>query len=166
MNKAIVLIGPMGVGKTTIGKKLAKRLGKLFLDTDEIITKQHGLISEIFANQGEVAFRHIETKVLIDALQQEAVVATGGGAVLSEENQKALTKHLVIYLSTNGRHIGSRLVGGNRPLLSNGYEDWLKIYETRKPLYEKLANISIDTSGKPLKGILDEIEQRLEIDEQ
>jgi shikimate kinase len=165
MNKAIVLIGPMGVGKTTIGKKLAKRLGKLFLDTDEIITKQHGLISEIFANQGEVAFRHIETKVLIDALQQEAVVATGGGAVLGEENQKALKKHLVIFLATNGRHIGSRLVGGNRPLLSNGYEDWLKIYETRKPLYEKLANISIDTSGKPLKSILDEIEQRLAIHE-
>jgi shikimate kinase len=152
----------MGVGKTTIGKKLAKRLEVPFVDTDVLITNAHGEIPEIFENQGEAIFRTYEEKALKDALTANQVVATGGGAVLSGENQRALETATVIYLSTNGLHMRARLSNGNRPLLKNGMTDWKEIYETRKPLYERLATFEIDTSAAGLGKIIDTICEKLE----
>jgi shikimate kinase len=152
----------MGVGKTTIGKKLAKRLEVPFVDTDVLITNTHGEIPEIFENQGEAIFRTYEEKALKDALTANQVVATGGGAVLSGENQRALETATVIYLSTNGLHMRARLSNGNRPLLKNGMTDWKEIYETRKPLYERLATFEIDTSAAGLGKIIDTICEKLE----
>lgn len=162
LNRPVVLIGPMGVGKTTIGKKLAKRLEVPFVDTDVLITNTHGEIPEIFENQGEAIFRTYEEKALKDALTANQVVATGGGAVLSGENQRALETATVIYLSTNGLHMRARLSNGNRPLLKNGMTDWKEIYETRKPLYERLATFEIDTSAAGLGKIIDTICEKLE----
>jgi shikimate kinase len=152
----------MGVGKTTIGKKLAKRLEVPFVDTDVLITNAHGEIPEIFENQGEAIFRTYEEKALKDALTVNQVVATGGGAVLSGENQRALETATVIYLSTNGLHMRARLSNGNRPLLKNGMTDWKEIYESRKPLYERLATFEIDTSAAGLGKIIDTICEKLE----
>jgi shikimate kinase len=152
----------MGVGKTTIGKKLAKRLEVPFVDTDVLITNAHGEIPEIFENQGEAIFRTYEEKALKDALTENQVVATGGGAVLSGENQRALETATVIYLSTNGLHMRARLSNGNRPLLKNGMTDWKEIYESRKPLYERLATFEIDTSAAGLGKIIDTICEKLE----
>jgi shikimate kinase len=152
----------MGVGKTTIGKKLAKRLEVPFVDTDVLITNAHGEIPEIFENQGEAIFRTYEEKALKDALTANQVVATGGGAVLSGENQRALETATVIYLSTNGLHMRARLSNGNRPLLKNGMTDWKEIYESRKPLYERLATFEIDTSAAGLGKIIDTICEKLE----
>ena len=160
--RPVVLIGPMGVGKTTIGKKLAKRLEVPFVDTDVLITNAHGEIPEIFENQGEAIFRTYEEKALKDALTVNQVVATGGGAVLSGENQRALETATVIYLSTNGLHMRARLSNGNRPLLKNGMTDWKEIYESRKPLYERLATFEIDTSAAGLGKIIDTICEKLE----
>ena len=162
LNRPVVLIGPMGVGKTTIGKKLAKRLEVPFVDTDVLITNAHGEIPEIFENQGEAIFRTYEKKALKDALTANQVVATGGGAVLSGENQRALETATVIYLSTNGLHMRARLSNGNRPLLKNGMTDWKEIYESRKPLYERLATFEIDTSAAGLGKIIDTICEKLE----
>ena len=162
LNRPVVLIGPMGVGKTTIGKKLAKRLEVPFVDTDVLITNAHGEIPEIFENQGEAIFRTYEEKALKDALTENQVVATGGGAVLSGENQRALETATVIYLSTNGLHMRARLSNGNRPLLKNGMTDWKEIYESRKPLYERLATFEIDTSAAGLGKIIDTICEKLE----
>lgn len=162
LNRPVVLIGPMGVGKTTIGKKLAKRLEVPFVDTDVLITNAHGEIPEIFENQGEAIFRTYEEKALKDALTANQVVATGGGAVLSGENQRALETATVIYLSTNGLHMRARLSNGNRPLLKNGMTDWKEIYESRKPLYERLATFEIDTSAAGLGKIIDTICEKLE----
>ena len=162
LNRPVVLIGPMGVGKTTIGKKLAKRLEVPFVDTDVLITNAHGEIPEIFENQGEAIFRSYEEKALKDALTANQVVATGGGAVLSGENQRALETATVIYLSTNGLHMRARLSNGNRPLLKNGMTDWKEIYESRKPLYERLATFEIDTSAAGLGKIIDTICEKLE----
>lgn len=162
LNRPVVLIGPMGVGKTTIGKKLAKRLAVTFVDTDVIITKAHGDIAEIFANEGESVFRDYEELAVRQALQTNQVVATGGGAVLSGTNQRALESATVIYLSTNGLHMRSRLANGNRPLLKNGMSDWKEIYEARKPLYERLASFEIDTSAVGLGKIIDSICEKLE----
>jgi shikimate kinase len=147
----------MGVGKTTIGKKLAKQLGKPFLDTDKEIVKQHGAISKIFEKSGEQYFRALESEFLLSAIASDSVVATGGGVVTQERNRDALKKQFVIYLSTNGRHMASRLLAGKRPLLKNGIADWKRIYEERKPLYEEVATVEIETSSKALNTVVLEI---------
>jgi shikimate kinase len=152
----------MGVGKTTIGKKLAKRLDVAFVDTDVLITDAHGEIPKIFETSGEPVFREYEEQALREAMQENQVVATGGGAVLSGTNQRALEAATVIYLSTNGLHMRSRLSNGNRPLLQNGMADWKEIYEARRPLYERLASFEIDTSAAGLGKIIDSICEKLE----
>ncbi|WP_138315508.1 shikimate kinase [Rhodoluna limnophila] len=164
-SQVIVLIGPMGVGKTTVGRKLAKILELPFTDTDNLITDEHGSISEIFESRGESAFREIEEIAVKKALSQPGIVATGGGAVLSERNQAELGKATVIYLSTDGKHMGSRLRNGNRPLLKNGLSDWRRIYDSRRSTYEKLADIEVNTSGQPLAATIAEIREKLDIND-
>jgi shikimate kinase len=154
---ALVLVGPMGVGKTTIGKKLAKALELPFVDTDAIITSEHGKISEIFEVQGETKFRELEEEVVFGQLAHSSVIATGGGAVLSEHTRAALASAFVVYLATDGRHMASRLQNGDRPLLKNGVNDWRRIYESRRHLYEQVADLTVDTSGKALVAIISEI---------
>ena len=152
----------MGVGKTTIGKKLAKRLQVPFVDTDVLISKEFGEIPKIFEELGEAKFREFEETAVLKAIASPAVVATGGGAVLSEHTRAALSETKVVYLSTDGKHMASRLAGGNRPLLKDGLADWRRIYESRRALYEQVADITIDTSGSPLKALVEEIATRLE----
>ena len=159
----LVLVGPMGVGKTTIGKKLANSLNVKFLDTDSMFTKAHGSIHDFFLEQGEPAFRDIEEQLLLEALQTQGVVATGGGIVLSERNRTALKRATVVYLKTDGTHMARRLSQGNRPLLRNGIDDWLEIYKARKPLYESVANVTIDCSGHPIRQNVDEIREALSL---
>ena len=160
-SSVVVLIGPMGVGKTTVGKKLAKALKRPFVDTDAIVVAKHGEISEIFAKLGEPAFREFEEDAMVVALGRPAVVATGGGAVLSELTRTRLQQAIVVYLSTDGRHIKSRLIGGKRPLVKNGFDDWTRIYEERKPVYEAVADITINTSGQALSATVTEIKEKL-----
>ena len=156
-DKPVVLVGPMGVGKSTVGKKLAKRLELPFVDTDAVITKNHGDISAIFANRGEPVFREIESDVLVSLLNEPAVISTGGGAVLHEKSREALSLATVVYLSTDGKHIASRLKGGNRPLIKNGISDWRQIYNSRKPLYEQVADLTVDTSNSSLLQTIEAI---------
>lgn len=151
----------MGVGKTTVGKKLAKALKVPFIDTDALVVADHGEISTIFETQGEPAFRAIEEEAVMRAIQEPAVVATGGGVVLSERTRERLKAATVVYLSTDGRHIKARLVGGKRPLLKNGFEDWTRIYEERKPIYESVADVTINTSGQSLAATLAAIKEQL-----
>jgi shikimate kinase len=162
MAKAIVLIGPMGVGKTTVGKKLARALKVSFSDTDALVVREHGEIAQIFADSGELTFRGYEEEAVKQALDTQGVVATGGGAILSELTQERLKSAFVVYLSTDGRHISSRLKGGKRPLVKNGFEDWKRIYEERKPVYERVANFTVDTSGQSLGATVSQIRNRLE----
>ncbi len=157
----IVLIGPMGVGKTTIGRKLAKALKLQFIDTDNLITDEHGPIPAIFEERGEAVFRRFEEDAMEKAIRSNAVVATGGGAVISELTRKRLKAVTVIYLSTDGKHIASRLKNGNRPLIQNGVEDWRRIYDERKPLYLETADFEINTSGQQINATIQDIIERL-----
>ncbi len=158
---AIVLVGPMGVGKTTIGRKLAKTLERKFVDSDQVIVKAHGDIPTIFENNGEKHFREIESDTVISLLNDPIVLATGGGAVLNERTRQALGLATVIYLSSDGKHIGARLRSGKRPLIKRGMSDWRAIYEARRHLYEEVADITIDTSAKSLHETLETISKEL-----
>jgi shikimate kinase len=151
----------MGVGKTTIGRKLAKALKLQFIDTDNLITDEHGPIPAIFEERGEAVFRRFEEDAMERAIRSSAVVATGGGAVISELTRKRLKAVTVIYLSTDGKHIASRLKNGNRPLIQNGVEDWRRIYDERKPLYLETADFEINTSGQPINASIKDIIERL-----
>jgi shikimate kinase len=151
----------MGVGKTTVGKKLAKALNVPFIDTDAVIVAEHGEISQIFETQGEPAFRALEESAVAASITEPSVVATGGGVVLSELTRERLKAATVVYLSTDGRHIKSRLTGGKRPLLKNGFDDWTRIYDERKPIYESVADITINTSGQSLAATLAAITEQL-----
>lgn len=163
-SRAIVLIGPMGVGKTTIGRKLAKSLKLDFIDTDTTVVRSHGPIEKLFASLGEAKFRELETDALRQALDAApCVIATGGGVVTTSANLDLLQKAVVFYLATDGRHIGNRLRNGNRPLIQNGMEDWNRIYEQRRLLYEQAANHIIDTSGVPLSTTVSDIKEKLAI---
>ena len=163
--KPIVLVGPMGVGKTTIGKKLAKTLRLPFADSDQLISEQHGPIPEIFEELGEAKFRDIEEEIVLGQLGSPKILATGGGAVLSSRVREALSVAFVVYLSTDGRHMSSRLATGKRPLLKNGISDWRTIYESRRHLYEEVADFTLDTSRNGLKDNVEAIVERVSKDD-
>ena len=119
----IILIGYMGCGKTTVGKNLARITGYTFTDTDEMIEKEQGrTISEIFATDGEEAFRKMETKLLEQLIQEQStqlVISTGGGMPLREKNRKLLAElGTVIYLQTKPQTVYERIKDDTkRPLL-------------------------------------------------
>lgn len=155
--QTIVLVGPMGVGKTTVGRKLAASLELDFRDTDLIFKSQYGPIDLFFAEHGESKFRTLEGAIVEEAISQPGVVATGGGVVLSESTREKLKGTIVIYLSTDGTHMAQRLSQGKRPLIQNGLADWKRIYSDRKPLYEAVADFTIDCSGQPIRATVTEI---------
>lgn len=153
----LFLIGPMGVGKTTIGKKIAKKLGVEFRDTDKLIISEHGPISDIFEQFGEAHFRDLETRALLSQDDFPGVIATGGGVVTKEENRRFLKGKKVVYLSTKGSQMRTRLLSSKkRPLLKNGYQDWIRIYNERKPLYEETCSDEISIDGRPLSAVADQ----------
>lgn len=157
MPGAIVLIGPMGSGKTTLGKKLAKELGLRFIDTDKQIASIHGPIAKIFEDSGEEFFRDLESEALAEALSQPAVVATGGGAVLRDKNRELIKKHHVIFLDTSSEHVLGKVNLSKRPLLRDNPQKWQEIYDSRIGLYRALAKQTIFTGGRPIKKLVQEI---------
>lgn len=151
MSPNVFLIGPMAVGKTTIGKQLAKRLQLEFVDSDHEIEKRTGVsISLIFDVEGESGFRDREERVIADLTSLSGIVlATGGGAVLREENRKALRKNgVVVYLRASIESQLERTKSTkHRPLLET--EDRRaaleSLMEIREPLYRQEADLIIDT---------------------
>ncbi|MEJ1155475.1 MULTISPECIES: shikimate kinase [Microbacterium] len=156
---SIVLIGPMGAGKTSIGKRVARALKLPFVDTDAVVVREHGAIAELFAERGEAHFRSLERQAVSDALGNGGVVALGGGAVLDETTQRDLSEHRVVFLTVAPRVVATRVSGSKRPLLQgdDSAQRWTEIFETRRPIYETLADATFDTSHGPLADIVTEI---------
>lgn len=161
MNNSVVLIGPMGAGKTTLGKKLARQLGVPFADTDKIVSAKHGSVQSIFQKHGEEHFRDLETLALEKALESAGIVATGGGLPLREANRKLLEGNLVIFLDTSQEHVIGKINLNKRPLLKDNPNRWTEIYNERKPLYEQISQRIIFTGGKSLKTLLAELEEAI-----
>ena len=147
----IYLIGPMGSGKTTIGKILSSRLKYQFFDTDEEIKKKIGMsISSIFNKQGESGFRIIESQTLEElSIKQKSIISTGGGIVLMKENRVIMKNGTCIYLKIDFDEQLKRLANSDdRPLISkNSGGSIEKTNEAREPFFLDLADIVIDTSN-------------------
>jgi shikimate kinase len=158
---ALVLIGPMGAGKTSIGRRVAKALRVPFYDSDIAVVRDHGPIEQIFAEHGEAQFREWEKDAVLAGLAQGGVVALGGGAVLHAATQTALHDHRVALLTVEPRVVAGRVRDSARPLLRQGdgdaMERWTQIMDARRPVYDALADATFDTSHGPLQQVTDAI---------
>ncbi len=167
MIRNLILIGPMGVGKTTIGRQLAKQLKMEFVDSDHEIEARTGVaISVIFEIEGEDGFRKRETAMLQELLKrQNLVLATGGGAILSEVNRKNLRKSgTVIYLHAGvDTQLSRTRDAKNRPLLNtdNPREKLEALMEVREPLYRQEADLVINAEDRQPATVAREILRRL-----
>ncbi|GAA6139832.1 shikimate kinase AroK [Arenicella sp. 4NH20-0111] len=158
----IILIGPMGSGKTTVGKQLAKRLRLDFVDSDHMIEERCGVsISTIFDIEGEDGFRKRETKMLSELCERAGVVlATGGGAITSEENRILLRKGYVIYLKTSiETQLARTQKNQNRPLLENvdAESKLVELMSERGVLYEQEADLIVVSGDRIVSKVVDEI---------
>jgi shikimate kinase / 3-dehydroquinate synthase len=154
----IVLVGFMGAGKTTVGRLLAAELGLRFADSDQVIEQRRGRsVREIFAEDGEAAFRAAEHEVLAELMRgPEAVVAVGGGAVENQASRRLLRAARVIYLQV-GYDEAMRRVGGDagRPLLRR--PDLGDVYRRRLGIYESVATLTVTTAGRPADAVCLEV---------
>jgi len=157
MNKRsanIVLVGPPGSGKTSVGRRLACVLKRDFFDSDfEIVSRTGVAIDYIFDVEGEEGFRKRETQMLADLCKiPNVVIATGGGIVIKSENRELLKNSFVVYLSSTIKQLVKRTARSkSRPLLersSNREKTIRDLVNTRDPLYREVANAVIDTTGK------------------
>ncbi|NLC35562.1 MAG: shikimate kinase [Alcaligenaceae bacterium] len=158
--RPIFLVGMMGAGKTTIGRGLARLLGREFLDLDHEIESRCGVkITHIFDIEGEEGFRRRECAVLAECSQlPDLVLATGGGAVLAAENRQRLRAHgVVIYLRASPEELYSRVARDrSRPLLqtANPQARIRELLALREPLYEEVADIVFDTGSMPVSQVV------------
>ena len=159
----IVLCGMMGVGKTTVGIKIARLTGRKFCDTDGVIVQKYGNISDIFAAHGEGYFRGLERQTIAEiASCDNLVVATGGGALL-DENNVSLCKQSgsIVFLRAGVQTLVERLREDNsRPLLQSGEALSGRIeglLRARTPSYERAADFAVDVDGKTPDAIAEEI---------
>jgi shikimate kinase len=158
----VILIGPPGSGKTSIGKLLAKKKNLIHVDTDqEIETRTGRKISDIFLEEGESGFRKIEREVVLESLELDsAVISLGGGSILDGEVSKKLeNEKCVVYLEVSISNAAPR-VGFNtdRPLLvANPRQQWLRLFEQRRDIYESLGKFRVSTDNKKPKLVVEEI---------
>jgi shikimate kinase len=158
---AVVLIGPPGSGKSTIGLLLADRLGLSFRDTDTDVEAVAGKpVSDVFVEDGEAAFRELEAVAVQAALEgHDGVLSLGGGAVLHGPTQELLAGHRVVYLRVGLDQAVKRVgLASARPLLVlNPRSQLRKLMEERRPVYERLAVTTVETDDREPEDIVTEI---------
>ena len=164
--KNIILVGPMGSGKTTVGRRLADEMSQDFFDTDyEVIAKTGVSIDHIFDIEGEEGFRRRESKILENFCQMSNIIlATGGGIVILPKNRKILKNAgLVVYLSSSVDQLLRRTAKSKtRPLLENSNDrrkTIAELLESRDLYYREVASVVIDTTGKKLHELINIIKR-------
>ena len=162
----IVLVGPIGAGKTTVAGLLAERWSLEVLDTDRVVEEVAGKeIGEIFVDEGEGHFRALERAAVREALgSHDGVLALGGGAVLDPETRAALRGHRVVFLSVGLSDAVKRVgLGVGRPLLLGNVRARIKaLLDERRPIYTEVATITIDTDGRDAEDVAAEVAAAVE----
>ena len=150
--KNLVLIGLSGCGKSTFGRRLSRRLHMPLFDTDVMIEKKTGrIIADIFAEDGEAAFRDMESACAGEAAAMEGVIiSTGGGMILREKNMEELSRNgLVVFIDRHPSHILRSTTLGDRPLVKDDAEKLFRLHAARLPLYRRYAHVTIPNNGGP-----------------
>jgi shikimate kinase len=165
----IFLVGPMGAGKTTIGRRLAELRGLEFIDSDHEIEARTGVdIPYIFEREGEAGFRKRESQMIDElVLRSGIVLATGGGAILDADNRRVLAAHgYVVYLHASiDQQLHRTARADNRPLLQNVADRrgvLSTLFAQRDPLYREIADLIVNTDGRSAKTLVHEIEHGLD----
>ncbi len=161
MAPVVVIVGPPGAGKTTVGVALAARLGVEFRDTDRDVAAAAGSsVADIFVDHGEAAFRSLETAAVASALaEHDGVLALGGGAVLDAGTRELLAGHRVVFLEVGVKDAASR-IGFNRDrplLLGNPRAQWMRLMEKRRGFYDEVAVATVSTDGRAPADIAAEL---------
>lgn len=161
LDRPVFLVGFMGAGKTSVARKLARMAGVASVDMDTYIERcEHKRVKDIFAEVGEDGFRAIETQTLYELGMKKdpMVVSCGGGVVLRPENRKALSElGLVVYLSVTAAEAASRISDvSSRPLFGD-LQNAQRVIDERLPLYEEVADVTIDTVGRGSSSIAHEV---------
>ena len=168
VNNNIYLVGMPGAGKTTVGRHLARRMQRTFVDADQEIEARTGVgIPLIFDIEGEQGFRDREAKVIAElGSQTKLIVATGGGAVLRSENRVALKEGgIVVYLHATPRLLFERTrLDHNRPLLqvADPMKKIQELFAVRDPLYREVADITINSLGGSISHLVKQLERELQ----
>ena len=161
MSPRVVLVGPMGAGKTTVAGLLAAAWGVPARDTDADIEAAEGrTVSDIFVDSGEDTFRELERAAVAAALaEHDGVLALGGGAVLDETTRALLAGHRVVFLRVGLSEAVKRVgLGTSRPLLLGNVRGRIKaLLDERTPIYEAVATATVDTDGRSAEDVADEI---------
>lgn len=163
----VVLIGPMGVGKSTVGGLLAERLGTAYRDTDaDIVAAEGREISDVFIEDGEPRFRELERAAVRAAVAEHTgVLALGGGAVLDAGTRELLAGLPVVYLSMDVEEAVRRVgLGAARPLLAvNPRRQWRELMEARRHLYTDVARVVVATDGRTPEEVAQAVLDALEL---
>lgn len=162
LRRPIVLVGLMGSGKTTIGKRIASALGVTFTDSDAEIERRTGSsVAELFADRGEPAFRALEADLIAELIEspEAGVIATGGGAVLDPATRARLVGATVIWLRATPAVLVHRIaVDGTRPLLADDPRAALqRLAEEREPLYREVADVRVEVDHVPRKLVAEQV---------
>ena len=161
MPPVVVIVGPPGSGKTTAARAVAARTGLPSRDTDEDVEARTGSrIGDLFVEHGEEHFRDLERAAVAVALEEhDGVLAVGGGAVLDAGTRQRLAGRTVVFLDVGIKHAASRIgLNRDRPLLlGNPRAQWIRLMEQRRPVYEEVATVTVQTDGRTPEQVAEDI---------
>lgn len=164
----VVVIGPPGVGKSTVAVGIAERTGRRVVDTDSLVEEREGRsVPDLFVEVGEEYFRRAEERAVIDSLAQDGIVLSlGGGAPMTAAVAEALAGHRVLFLDVGIADAAKRLgFNRSRPLMAvNPRQSWIATMEERRPTYEGLARWRVDTAGRDAESVVAEAVTLLQAD--